>query len=132
MVRSRGQSTRTHTEGGILREHFGLRRHLLEGILAVAVAVLLADVAVVAPQADPALVKERVGNVALPFIANQGQAAKEVAFYAPTFGGTAFITTQGQIVYNLPQGQTETPGKPPHGRRGSALSQTKERGPRKG
>ncbi len=81
----------------------------------------------------------------MPFIANDGQVNEEVAFYAKTFGGTVFVTKDGEIVYSLPRYEdtaeegrkkTKTTEKPeatedisfavnakiPHvGRRGSSL-----------
>ncbi len=39
----------------------------------------------------------------IPFVANQGQADKQVKFYAQTFGGTVFVTKTGTIVYSLPE-----------------------------
>ena len=38
----------------------------------------------------------------MPFIANEGQTDEKVAFYADTFGGTVFVTEDGEIVYALP------------------------------
>ena len=38
----------------------------------------------------------------LPFIANQGQADNRIAYYAPTFAGTVFVTRDGTLVYSLP------------------------------
>jgi len=40
----------------------------------------------------------------MPFIANNGQVDEQVAFYAKTFGGTVFVTKEGEIVYSLPEG----------------------------
>ena len=40
----------------------------------------------------------------MPFIQNQGQIAdSQVLFYARTFGGTVYVTAEGQIVYALPK-----------------------------
>lgn len=39
----------------------------------------------------------------VPFIANQGQADEQVAFYANTFGGMVYVTKKGEIVYSLPK-----------------------------
>ena len=39
----------------------------------------------------------------MPFIANEGQVDERVAFYAKTFGGTVFVTKNGEIVYALPK-----------------------------
>jgi len=46
--------------------------------------------------------RARLGNLALPFIANRGQFAHPVAFYAPTFSGAAFVTRGGTLVMSLP------------------------------
>lgn len=47
--------------------------------------------------------RARLANLAVPFIANRGQLDRQVAFYAPTFAGTAFITHSGALVLSLPQ-----------------------------
>jgi hypothetical protein len=47
-------------------------------------------------------VHARLGALRLPFIANEGQADKQAAYYAPTFGGTLFVTRKGELVYSLP------------------------------
>ena len=39
----------------------------------------------------------------MPFIANNGQVDEQVRFYAKTFGGTVFVTKDGEIVYALPK-----------------------------
>ena len=49
-------------------------------------------------------VNQKIGKLQIPFIANEGQADKKVAFYANTFGGTVFVTKEGEIVYSLPKG----------------------------
>ena len=41
-------------------------------------------------------------QMAVPFVANQGQADSRVAFSASTFAGTVFVTRDGRIVYALP------------------------------
>lgn len=43
-----------------------------------------------------------LAEIRVPFIANQGQVDARVAYYAPTFAGTLFVTRQGELVYNLP------------------------------
>lgn len=47
------------------------------------------------------LVSATLPAVQIPFIANGGQADPQVAFYAPTFGGTVFVTNHGVIAYAL-------------------------------
>ena len=51
-------------------------------------------------------VRERLSQLHVPFIANAGQTDGAVAFYAPTFAGTVFITRDGRIVYSLPGERT--------------------------
>ena len=43
----------------------------------------------------------------IPFIANNGQVDDRVVFYANTFGGTVFVTKDGDIVYTLPNNSAE-------------------------
>ena len=47
-------------------------------------------------------VVQKTQKLHMPFIANDGQVNEEVAFYAKTFGGTVFVTKDGEIVYSLP------------------------------
>ena len=43
-------------------------------------------------------------QISIPFIENVGQLKQsDVAFYARTFGGTLFVTKEGEWVYNLPK-----------------------------
>ena len=45
---------------------------------------------------------EKAFKIQMPFIENQGQIADEhVRFYAKTFGGTVFVTDQGEMIYSL-------------------------------
>src|SRR5215813_7162746 len=55
------------------------------------------------PSAPPtaAAVSERLGGLAVPFVENAGQSDPRVAYYAPTFGGTVFVTGEGEVVYAL-------------------------------
>ncbi len=50
---------------------------------------------------------QKVKKLQIPFIANKGQIDKKVKFYANTFGGTVFVTKDGEIVYSLPGGKNE-------------------------
>ncbi|MEP6767793.1 MAG: hypothetical protein ABJC61_03940, partial [Acidobacteriota bacterium] len=47
-------------------------------------------------------VRERLSGISVAFIANSRQTDAAVAYYAPTFSGTVFVTKHGQIVYSLP------------------------------
>src|SRR5215510_16428613 len=56
------------------------------------------------PSASPttAEVAGRLDRLAVPFVANAGQSDPRVAYYAPTFSGTVFVTGEGDLVYALP------------------------------
>ena len=54
------------------------------------------------PQFKKAEVIQRTKKLQMPFIANEGQTDERVMFYANTFGGTVFVTKDGEIVYSLP------------------------------
>src|SRR5262245_2196007 len=47
-------------------------------------------------------VAEQLGQLAVPFVENAGQSDPRVAYYAPTFSGTVFVTKEGELVYALP------------------------------
>ena len=46
--------------------------------------------------------RANLAGVRMPFVANAGQVDARVAYYAPTFAGTVFVTRQGEVVYALP------------------------------
>ncbi len=48
---------------------------------------------------------QKTKKLQIPFIANNGQVNEKVKFYANTFGGTVFVTNDGEIVYSLPCGK---------------------------
>ena len=56
---------------------------------------------------NPTLEKEefaqKTQKLQMPFVANKGQVDEQVEFYAKTFGGTVFVTKDGEIVYALPK-----------------------------
>jgi hypothetical protein len=53
-------------------------------------------------EAEKHAVIQKAMKLQMPFIANEGQVAKEVSFYAQTFAGTVYVTKQGEMVYSLP------------------------------
>ncbi|MBF8275302.1 MAG: hypothetical protein HW390_375, partial [Candidatus Brocadiaceae bacterium] len=55
--------------------------------------------------ADHPEIIQKMQKLQMPFIANEGQVDESVAFYARTFGGTVFVTKNGEIVYSLPSGR---------------------------
>jgi hypothetical protein len=52
--------------------------------------------------AEKARIHSKMASLQVPFIANKGQEHEKVGFYAKTFGGTLFVTRQGEMVYSLP------------------------------
>ncbi|MCR4322455.1 MAG: hypothetical protein NUV74_19260 [Candidatus Brocadiaceae bacterium] len=61
------------------------------------------------PKFEKAEVVRRTKRLQMPFIANEGQTDEKVAFYANTFGGTVFVTKDGDIVYSLPMAAHASP-----------------------
>ena len=55
-------------------------------------------------------IEVKINSVSIPFIENKGQISKEVKFYAKTFGGTVFITGDGNIIYSLAEFSKEKKG----------------------
>src|SRR5262245_55102551 len=58
-------------------------------------------------------VAARLGRLAAPFGENAGQSDPRVAYYAPTFSGTVFVTGEGQVVYALPAPGQRAPAAGP-------------------
>lgn len=82
------------------------RRHLRAFVLLAALAVAAAPAGVSAAGAGTsAYPPERLSRVRFPFIANAGQQDAAVAYYAPTFAGTAFVMHDGRIAYAFPAKQ---------------------------
>lgn len=50
---------------------------------------------------------QKTKSLQIPFVANDGQTDERVRFYANTFGGTVFVTKDGEIVYALPEVKSE-------------------------
>jgi len=59
------------------------------------------------PKLDSAEFARKTKKLQIPFIANNGQVDKQVKYYANTFGGTVFVTKDGEIVYALPNNISE-------------------------
>ena len=59
------------------------------------------------PQLDKAEFARKTKKLQIPFIANNGQVDEQVRFYAKTFGGTVFVTKNGEIVYSLPNNSSD-------------------------
>src|SRR3989304_4544454 len=62
------------------------------------------------PQLDKAEFAQKTRKLQIPFIANNGQVDDRVKFYAKTFGGTVFVTKDGEIVYSLPKFENKEDG----------------------
>jgi hypothetical protein len=52
-------------------------------------------------KADKQAILQKAMSLQIPFIANEGQVAKDVSFYAKIFGGTMYVTQQGEMVYSF-------------------------------
>lgn len=80
---------------------------LLRIALSIPVLLLLTAGAAAGPTHPPARMptaSSHLAAVAIPFVANEGQRDERVAFEARTFGGTAFVTRDGEVVHALPAG----------------------------
>ena len=60
----------------------------------------LASLVAVAALATSAAAQDHgtLAGLHVPFVTNQGQVDARVAYYAPTFVGTLFVTQQGELV----------------------------------
>jgi hypothetical protein len=73
------------------------------GFLFVLVGLNFASIAQASPQSAIRNQQSAI-RLSVPFIQNQGQIAdSQVLFYARTFGGTVYVTAEGQLVYALPK-----------------------------
>ena len=54
--------------------------------------------------------RDAAGSLPMPFIENAGQVDATIAYYAPTFGGTVWVTHAGEVVYSLPGKSDEARG----------------------
>ncbi len=59
------------------------------------------------PKLDTTSFAQKTKKLQIPFIANNGQVDDRVRFYANTFGGTVFVTKDGEIVYALPNNSSD-------------------------
>src|SRR5215510_5852416 len=90
-------------------------------LVASSLAVLSLPGCSMRPSASPttAEVGKRLDGLAVPFVANAGQSDPRVAYYAPTWSGTVFVTGDGDLVYALPtpehRTQTEEGQRPANG-----------------
>ena len=56
-----------------------------------------------ASELSKAQTAQKLQNLHIPFIVNEGQTDERVKFYANTFGGSVYVTKDGEIVYVLPK-----------------------------
>jgi len=76
---------------------------------------------------DPATAS-KIGALSVPFVPNTGQWDSRAAFAAPTFAGTLFVTTTGQLVYRMRGGFAAT--SPASGKQAAAGAPHSEAAPR--
>jgi hypothetical protein len=84
------------------------RRRVLRNAVVIALSALafpLSASASAPPEASE--VRAQLAGVRVPFVANQGQVDARVAYYAPTFAGTLFVTRRGELVYALSGPRTD-------------------------
>lgn len=67
----------------------------------------LSSTEIVDPKLDSAAFAQKTKKLQIPFLANNGQVDEQVKFYANTFGGTVFVTKDGEIVYSLPNNSSD-------------------------
>src|SRR5262249_28139450 len=80
-------------------------------LLASSLAVLPLAACSLRTSAPPtaAEVAERLNHLAVPFVENAGQSDPRVAYYAPTFSGTGFVTGEREVVYAVPAPEDRAP-----------------------
>jgi hypothetical protein len=71
------------------------RPRLLSGLVIALSALVLPVPALARAPSEAAQVRAQLAGVRLPVIANEGQVDAQVAYYAPTFAGTLFVTQRG-------------------------------------
>ena len=73
-------------------------------------------------------IAQKIMKLRMPFIANEGQTAEDVSFYAKTFGGTAYVTQKGEMVYSFskidPKDKTSDRASTPKNIKGVTLKET--------
>jgi cysteine-rich repeat protein len=89
-------------EAHMARRVFRGERRNLVMLAASAIALGAMSSASAAARPTEPEVKQHLGVLALPFVANDGQLDARVAYYANTFDGTVFVTRRGEIVFALP------------------------------
>ena len=88
-------STTLHTQ-----KRIHTRPHWLHVVVAFLLLPLAASASAL-PAPTLSQVRQKMAGLAVPFEANQGRFAPEVAFAARTFAGTLFVTRDGRIVHAL-------------------------------
>jgi hypothetical protein len=76
-------------------------------IIILAISLSTTGIASAGESGQAERLKAAIPKLQMPFIENKGQVHEDVAFYAKTFGGTVFVTKDGRLVYNLPEGSSE-------------------------
>jgi hypothetical protein len=101
-------------------------RWMISGAVVALGALALAVSAAAGVPSNSVEVRAQLAGVRVPFIANQGQVDARVAYYAPTFAGTLFVTQQGELVYALsgPRTDAKREGTRPASSPGWSLTET--------
>ena len=85
-------------------------------IIILAISLSTTGIASAGESGQAERLKAAIPKLQMPFIENKGQVHEDVAFYAKTFGGTVFVTKDGRLVYNLPEGSSEKEDLRKHGK----------------
>src|SRR3972149_2585236 len=106
---SRRRSNSNFTKGGRMKKRiwaFAIPAVILLAVFLV--PSLLTSQSAVMDKPSKEDVAHKMRTIQIPFVANNGQVDKQVKFYAKTFGGTVFVTKDGEIVYSLPGNSSES------------------------
>src|SRR3989339_716056 len=105
---SRRRSNSNFTKGGRMKKRiwaFAIPAVILLAVFLV--PSLLTSQSAVMDKPSKEDVAHKMQTIQIPFVANNGQVDKQVKFYANTFGGTVFVTKDGEIVYSLPKSEND-------------------------
>src|SRR3989339_465945 len=103
---SRRRSNSNFTKGGRMKKRiwaFAIPAVILLAVFLV--PSLLTSQSAVMDKPSKEDVAHKMRTIQIPFVANNGQVDAQVKYYANTFGGTVFVTKDGEIVYSLPKSE---------------------------
>ncbi len=81
-----------------------MAKSLIMGLLT---AVIFVPITESQASKNDLMIEKELTRIKVPFVPNRGQTDSSVAYYAPTFAGTLYVTHKGKLVYSLPAGPNE-------------------------